>query len=214
MTPTRETAGLTKGLRALDALAAHAPLDVAEFASAVRMSLAEAAELLETFECHGYARQVPGGSLFVLTRFALRLVAGASLAGRLVSEAIEPIVATGDRIGQIVAISIPRGSTLVCCAVSRQPPGSDVRPGMHRTWSTAPLTGTELAVPVIHDGEAIAVLSVHFADPTGAAHQAAMRAELERLASQLLNSLAGHVARPASPTKRPSAAACQSALLH
>lgn len=83
MQTTFETAGLTKGLRALGTLAIHAPVGPVEFAAASGLGLAEAAELLETFEAYGYARRVPGGSLYVLTRLARTLMGNVGRAGRV-----------------------------------------------------------------------------------------------------------------------------------
>lgn len=80
--------GLASGLRALEVLAAHAPLELRAFAALSRLSIGEAVAFLSAFEQTGYvarvdATQVNGDALFVLTPLALDLVPYANAAARL-----------------------------------------------------------------------------------------------------------------------------------
>lgn len=191
MSSTCETAGLTKGLRALEVLAAAAPVDPSGFAQAVGVGLVEAMALLEAFDTLGYVRRVPGGAFFVLTRLALGLVESPSPAGRLVSQSIEPIVEFGDRTGHIVALSIPSGRDLMCCVVSRCTTAAGLSPGLRRSWpdSTGTRSGEELAVVLRLDREPIGLLSVHCGKNAMLGHEVALRRLLGSLGERLVRDL-------------------------
>lgn len=113
-----ETETLRIGLRALAAFGRAAPLDIFGFAGLTGMSQSAGENLLAVFESHGYARRVPGGSIFVLTRLGLDLLGDASATGRFVSEAIEPITACSQMLGLPITLGLPSGDELLCCVVA------------------------------------------------------------------------------------------------
>ncbi|QGN55853.1 hypothetical protein [Novosphingobium sp. Gsoil 351] len=217
MTANSQTAGLTRGLRALEKFGALAPIHPLAFAQSIGVGPVEATELLETFEAHGYARRVPGGGFFVLTRPALRILKSPNPAGWLVSHAIEPIVAAGNRLGQVVALSIPRGRGLMCCAVSRCCTVTGMSPGLRRPWPdpAKPAEAREIAVSLFVDGKRAGCLSIHFATPFVRGEEEGFRRELDRLAEQIARDIAECPARTiefAWPEK--AQAAVPSAMLH
>ncbi|MEO5640851.1 MAG: hypothetical protein ABIQ98_03680 [Sphingomicrobium sp.] len=83
MPPISMTDDLASGLRALEMLAAHAPLDLARFAALNRLSDEQALALIGAFEQSGYVERVGCQSLFVLTPLALDLVPPTNAAARL-----------------------------------------------------------------------------------------------------------------------------------
>lgn len=79
----RPIAGLADGLRALEVLARHAPIDTAGFAHAASLEGQAAAALVELFQHEGYIVRLSHGALLVLTPMALEIaLAGAAAATR------------------------------------------------------------------------------------------------------------------------------------
>jgi len=217
MTSTHRPNGLSKGLRALEKLAVLAPVEPPAFARSVGLDMVEAAQLLEAFETNGYARRVPGGAFFVLTPLALSMISPSSAAGRLVSCAIEPVVEAGDRLGYVVALSIPHGRGLMYCAVSRCFTAVGISPGLRRPWPdfAGAALPPEVALPLYIDGAAVACLSVHATSPLIEAEMVSVRSHLEGLAQQVAQDF-GQLVVPATPFswRRDAAAAVASALVH
>ena len=67
----RNGAILSRGLRALELLARHAPLDIDGFARLAGLSVADGAIMMGAFEESGYVRRTPGPGLCVPTELAL-----------------------------------------------------------------------------------------------------------------------------------------------
>ena len=172
-----ETETLRIGLRALAAFGRAAPLDIVGFAGLTGMSPTAGETLLAVFESHGYARRVPGGSIFVLTRLGLDLLGDASAAGRLVSEAIEPITACSQMLGLPITLGLPSGDELLSCVVAGDADGLP-RPGerlpMMREVAKLAARGrgneyvvskigllVQLAIPVPLSDDISALLAVH-----------------------------------------------------
>jgi len=74
---------LTNGLRALETLAAHAPLDLDRFAALNGLKVEEAIALIGAFEQTGYVERVGRDALYVLTPLALDLVPPINTIARL-----------------------------------------------------------------------------------------------------------------------------------
>lgn len=115
---------LRVGLRALATLGRAAPLDLAGFSGLTGLTPATGRSFLGVFESHGYARRVPGGSIFVLTKLGLDLLGGGNPAGRLVSEAIEPIAACSKQLARTMTLALPAGDELLVCMVAGE--GTDL----------------------------------------------------------------------------------------
>ena len=113
-----DSESLRTGLRALATLGRAAPLDLAAFAGLTGLTLAAGSSFLGVFESHGYARRVPGGSIFVLTRLGFDLLGEGNAAGRLVSEAIEPITGLSKRLDHDLTLSLPVAEKLLVCVVA------------------------------------------------------------------------------------------------
>ena len=196
-----ETETLRIGLRALAAFGRAAPLDIVGFAGLTGMSPTAGETLLAVFESHGYARRVPGGSIFVLTRLGLDLLGDASAAGRLVSEAIDPITACSQMLGLPITLGLPCGDELLCCVVAGDA-DSLPRPGerlpMIREVATLAASGRgneyavskiglllQLAVPVPLPDDISALLAVHGNAADVADPQTSLLPVMRKLASQL-----------------------------
>ena len=172
-----ESDSLRIGLRALATLGRAAPLDLAGFAGLTGMSKSTGKHVLALFESHGYARRVPGGSIFVLTRMGLDLLGETSAAGRLVSQSIEPITLCSRQLGRPITLGLPSGDEFLCGVVAGETTGLP-RPGepMPTVAAIARLAVREprhdhalgmlggrgqLAVPVPLTDDLAAILSVH-----------------------------------------------------
>ena len=83
MSVAPRTSSLSCGLRALELLAVHAPIDLGGFAELSGISPDDALALLSAFEQTGYVARIPECALFVLTPLALNSVPPGKPAGRL-----------------------------------------------------------------------------------------------------------------------------------
>lgn len=110
-----ETEVLRTGLRALATLGREAPIDAIELANLIGTSPNAGETLLAVFESHGYAKRVPGGPIFVLTRLGSDLLGENNAAGRLVSEAIEPIALASQCLARPINLGLRRRHTVLWC---------------------------------------------------------------------------------------------------
>lgn len=212
---------LADGVRALELLARHAPIELPDFARLAMLPHTPAAALVQAFEQSGYVRRVPGGSLLALTMLGLTLVASDNPAGALVARAAGTIGSLGRAGGRTATLSIRRGGQMLVCLSSD--PAADGLVGTRRPVNACPqgltqitgaamLDGDTIAIPVFVDDGVAGVLSFHgMADRSPSERDTLVRL-LANEAHRLVTFLSDR--RGAHPFLARTAAAVPAARLH